>query len=253
MTWILWNISIFHCSFLKITKTDRRRRLNWGFDANGPTFEMSTFNNDDDNLGGFSFENNSASSSWKNVETGLFTYTRYDDSCVPYDSNNTNNIDSALKASRFFGVMGLILNISAFFLVLSWELCLHWRRPKLVWLISQCFILTSLTFALLTFSIFGTDICQTEKGIKCGLGAAGIVHVVNILFIIGTFILSVLTPMPKHPVLFCRRWNAEEDIVAPDSNSKSKKQQDTGDKAIDVEINQSGGADDTEQGEDVTD
>ena len=199
---------------------------------------------------GFAFEN--TSESW-NVDTGLFTYPRYDNTCVPFESDA--NIDSALKASRFFGVMGFILNILAFILVLSWELCLFWRRPKLVWLISQCFIVTSLVFALLTFSIFGTDICQTETvKTKCRLGSAGIVHVVNILFLIGTFILSVLTPMPSHPVFFCRRWNTEQDIVVAPGNTlgSNKTQQDNGgDKAVNVEMNHSGGAEDTEQGEDV--
>ena len=66
---------------------------------------------------------------------------------------------------------------------------------------------------------------------------------------IGTLTLSVLTPVPSHPVLFCRRWNAEQDITP--STSETKKHIPSGD-AADIEHNRLGGVENTKQCEDTT-
>lgn len=187
LTWIFWNVAIFHCTFIHLDRDD-----------------YSLYDDD--------------------LDYGIFTIAQHevynDDkiyACVAYPPYMDH--DGATKSARFFGAMGFIFHTLALLIVLCLELCVFWRS-HLLWRVVRCFTIASLVSSLLIFSIFGTDYAGSFDDNKGVPGGAGTVAIINVFLLCGTMVLAWLINAPENPVFFCRHWT-DQDTVQEEGTDKA--------------------------------
>jgi hypothetical protein len=174
LTWIFWNVAVFHCTF-----------VNLGFEIIDYKQPLGLFNEprleDPDD-----------------PSSSIYT-------CMAYRPEFKDEFDGALNAARFFGAFGYIVHTLAFFIAIVVMLCLRHDCVPLIWMIVRVLVIVSLVCSLLIFSAFGTEMCA-DSGTKCSPGGAGIAAIFNIFFIIAVLVFSWLVHAPDRPLLFVRLW-----------------------------------------------
>lgn len=184
VTWVFWNVAVFHCSFLSIgpKSIDYKDRDSFGI-FNAPVYDGSRIY-----------------------------------ACVRYNPNTFKDMDAAENSARFFGAFGYIMHTLAFFMAVLVELFVY-QKVQLIWTVVRILLIISFICSVLIFSMFGTDGCKNaESNMKCVPGSAGIVAIFNLCLMIGALAMSWFVYAPEHPFFYVRRWQ-QSDESHPTSTS----------------------------------
>lgn len=169
LTWIFWNIALFHCTFIRF------------------------FSNNVDDPGHF---------------YGIFREPRYSFdrlyTCVRF----LREINGARYASRAFGVLGYMCHTLALIILFFLEGCLVTVRKDLLWKIVQRLTIGSALFSVLIFVMFGWEFCR-DPFISCVPGPTGILAIFNIFGLFAAVVLSCLINAPRHPLLSVHWWSSD--------------------------------------------
>lgn len=137
------------------------------------------------------------------AETGLFRYNLASDEhqCVSF--SNTVNHSAAVKAARAFGVICCLLTSFIMLQALSLRLILQHQRT-IVWKTTRIQAILAPLAQVLTFTAFGDDNCSGSN-VKCVPGAAGIIAIFNIFFLIALACICWFAIPPVQPLFEIKR------------------------------------------------
>ena len=140
------------------------------------------------------------------AETGLFSYNLASDEhqCVSFST--TVNHSAAVKTARAFGVICCLLTSFIMLQALSLRLFLQHQR-EFVWKTTRLQSILAPLAQVLTFTAFGDDNC-TGSNVKCVPGAAGIIAIFNIFFLISLAFICWFAIPPEQPLFEIKRLEA---------------------------------------------
>lgn len=139
-------------------------------------------------------------------ETGLFNYNLASDEhqCVSF--SNTVNHSAAIKTARAFGAICCLLTSFVMLQVLSLRLFLQHKRT-FVWKCTRIQAIAAPFAQVLTFTAFGDNSCSASN-VKCVPGAAGIIAIFNVLFLIALACVCWFAVPPEFPLYEIKRLEA---------------------------------------------
>eukprot|EP00544_Gedaniella_sp_CCMP2646_P003100 CAMPEP_0202509512 /NCGR_PEP_ID=MMETSP1361-20130828/52811_1 /ASSEMBLY_ACC=CAM_ASM_000849 /TAXON_ID=210615 /ORGANISM="Staurosira complex sp., Strain CCMP2646" /LENGTH=317 /DNA_ID=CAMNT_0049143735 /DNA_START=255 /DNA_END=1208 /DNA_ORIENTATION=+ len=137
------------------------------------------------------------------AETGLFSYNLASDEhqCVSF--SNTVNHSAAMKTARAFGVICCLLTSFIMLQALSLRLILQHQRT-IVWKTTRIQAILAPLAQVLTFTAFGDNNCSGSN-VKCVPGAAGVIAIFNIFFLIALACICWFAIPPEHPLFEIKR------------------------------------------------
>jgi hypothetical protein len=148
---------------------------------------------------------------------GFFNVAHYNSDlkkygCLPYQEDDKDLIASGAPfgAGRFFGIMTVMTETFAFFIIFLVMLFLKPYSNKL-WRVLQGLNIFAFFTQLFTFSVFAADVCESFSGLQttCGAGASSGLASFNIILIVVLIIMSFSVPPPPNPVF--KRWEQGDD------------------------------------------
>ena len=178
LTWIFWNIAIFHCSFLA---------LGWKSTAYGDREVLGLFN--------------------KALREDYFEGKIFSCSAYTY-GERIEYFDAAFKSGRFWGALGYLLHTVAFLVVLSVESVVYLRKA-ILWRVARVCLGISFLSSILIFSAYGTESCMSSEDddseMTCVPYAAGIIAIWNIVLLLALMVVSFFISVPVNPIFFVSR------------------------------------------------
>jgi len=139
-------------------------------------------------------------------EFGLFKYNLATDErqCVVF--SNTVNLSAAAKTAKAFGVICCLLTSIIMLQVLSLQLFLQYKR-EFVWKMTRIQAIVAPLAQVLTFTAFGDENCSGSN-VKCVPGAAGVIAIFNVLFLIALACVCWFATPPSQPLFEIKRLEA---------------------------------------------
>lgn len=179
ISWVFWNVSLFHCSLLRI-------------------YFSGTGYGDGFGLGPFTSQGGGAGTS-----------------CNAFDSELKDVLPTAMKISRALGLTGYAFHSLALLTVIALDAFCTCKNSPLLWKFVRAWVVAAMLCSIFIFAAFFQETCTTSVfglGFTCSPGPAGIVAIVNTFVLVALIVVSRKTDAPVQH-MSCRSANQDTEPV----------------------------------------
>lgn len=136
-------------------------------------------------------------------------------SCEAFGDDMENEMPTALKISRAFGITGYVFHSMAMLTVITLEAGCAFKSSTILWTLVRFCVIASMLCSIMLFASFFQELCSVKLlgaiGLTCAPGPVGVIAIINVFVLVVLIVVSRKTDAPTKPIF---RATKEETVPA---------------------------------------